>query len=468
VIVIVFDAWSAYDLAMYGYYRETTPNIARLAKRGIVYHNHYAGGNFTTPGTASLMTGVLPWTHRAILPNSEVAEPYVTRNLFSAFPDHYRIAYTHNGWAYTLLRQFHQELDELIARESLLVGSVSTAIQQLLKNDDDIAATSWIRGMEVREEGFAYSLYLSQLYSALQEKKIEDLKPLFPRGIPTTSGSGDAFLLETAVDTLSARLAGIPQPFLGYFHFLPPHYPYRAPAKFVDAFKGDGYQPLEKPIDLFARKLSKNLPAKQREYDEFILYCDEQFGRMFDLLEASGLLENSWVVLTSDHGEMFERGISGHSTHALYEPVVKVPLVIFEPGRTEGLDIREYTSAVDVLPTLAHITGQAAPGWVDGVVMPPFASTDRIPARDIYLVRAVNVPQYAPLSIASIMQVRENYKLHYYLGYPEVRGGEYVKLFDTRADPDEMTDLAKTRPEIAADMLAELKARLKQADAPYL
>ena len=64
VIVFVLDAFSAFDISLYGYQRETTPNIARLAERAVVYHNHYSGGNFTTPGTASLLSGMLPWKHR--------------------------------------------------------------------------------------------------------------------------------------------------------------------------------------------------------------------------------------------------------------------------------------------------------------------------------------------------------------------------------------------------------------------
>ena len=60
VIIIVFDAFSAYNISLYGYGRETTPNITRLAERATVYHNHYAGSNFTTPGTASLLTGTYP------------------------------------------------------------------------------------------------------------------------------------------------------------------------------------------------------------------------------------------------------------------------------------------------------------------------------------------------------------------------------------------------------------------------
>ncbi len=64
-----------------------------------------------------------------------------------------------------------------------------------------------------------------------------------------------------------------------------------------------------------------------------ILYADKEFGRFFDYLDSSGLLDNTWVVLTSDHGEMFERGIDGHDTEVLYEPVIRIPLMIFEPGR---------------------------------------------------------------------------------------------------------------------------------------
>src|ERR1044071_6071176 len=98
VIVVIFDAFSAHDISLYGYARQTTPNIDRLASRAVVYHNHFSGGNFTTPGTASLLTGVLPWTHRALNLNGKVIQPYIEDNIFSAFKDYYRIAYTHNGY----------------------------------------------------------------------------------------------------------------------------------------------------------------------------------------------------------------------------------------------------------------------------------------------------------------------------------------------------------------------------------
>ena len=142
VIVVVFDAFSAYNISLYGYSRDTMPNLARLAQRAIVYHNHSAGSNFTTPGTASLLTGTLPWTHRAMGPNDRVDKSYVGRNFFTAFQDYYRLAYSHNGWANTLLRQLERQMDELVPRTKLFVGSAETFIEGLFGRDDDIATVS--------------------------------------------------------------------------------------------------------------------------------------------------------------------------------------------------------------------------------------------------------------------------------------------------------------------------------------
>jgi len=111
VIVIVFDALSAYHVSLLGYQRETMPNLARLAERAVVYHNHYAGGNYTTPGTASLLTGTHPWTHRAFQHNGTVSESFAKKNIFSVFQTYYRFTYTHNLWADTLLKQLKSEVD---------------------------------------------------------------------------------------------------------------------------------------------------------------------------------------------------------------------------------------------------------------------------------------------------------------------------------------------------------------------
>ena len=82
-----------------------------------------------------------------------------------------------------------------------------------------------------------------------------------------------------------------------------------------------------------------NYPGKRQTYDEFIANLDYEFGRLLDYLEEIGLLGSSYLILTSDHGELFERGHRGHNTPLLFEPLLRVPLVISSPGQEERKDI---------------------------------------------------------------------------------------------------------------------------------
>jgi arylsulfatase A-like enzyme len=469
VIVIVFDALSAYNISLYGYQRETMPNLARLAERAIVYHNHYAGGNFTTPGTASLLTGTLPWTHRAFDLFTKADASFVEKNIFTAFPNHYRLAYTHNTVADTLLTQFEGGMNEHVPLRQLLLAG-DEFLYRLFRNDEDTASVSWVRAMKRKEEGFAYSLFLSRFYEQQREKITQDLRPHFPGGIPNIAAD-DYFLLEDAIDWLGGKLGEAPRPFMGYFHFMPPHRPYLTHSEFYGRFDGDGYYPVVKPPDRSFEKDhdTETLLKVRTKYDEFILYVDREFGRFMDGMEAAGLLENTWVVLTSDHGEMFERGIRGHSTPVLYEPVIRIPLLIFEPGRVDGMDVHTPTSATDVLPTLLHVTGQPRAAWVEGLVLPPFSNLNSSQSRDIYSLRAKKNGKYEPLTIATIALVKEEYKLMYCFGYEQLGvGEERIELYDIKNDPEELNDLSSVKRETTTELLNELKQKLAEVDEPYL
>jgi arylsulfatase A-like enzyme len=470
VIILVFDALSAYNIPLYGYSRMTTPNLARLAQRAIVYHNHFAGSNYTTSGTATLLTGTLPWTNRALNPNSRAADSFANRNLFSAFPDYYRASYTHNPWAYTLLRQFQQHIEQLIPIQRLYQPSYDGLVESLFANDHDIASVSWARDMKL-QGGYSYSLLLSQIYRRLQNNRTAGYRALFPRGLPRqTEALGNDFLLETAIDWISELLTKMPTPFLGYFHFLPPHDPYNTSVEFYNWFKQDGYKPLAKPDDIFATQGFTNVQVDRfrRQYDEYILYVDSQASRFYSALEASGLLENTWLIITSDHGELLERGIAGHTNNTLYQPLVRIPLLVFEPGRMDRLDIQAHTSAVDLLPTLAHLTGRTIPAWTEGTILPPFAASAPEPARSIYAVKATGNDPNTPLQHASIMLVKDRYKLLYYFGYKQPEVKELIQLYDIAADPEEMVNLFPAHQDMASELLHELKSKLSEVNQPYL
>ena len=471
VIIVVFDAFSASDISLYGYRRVTTPNMERLAERAIVYHNHHAGGNFTTPGTSSLLTGTLPWTHRAFAHNAGVMEDFFDRNIFSAFRDYYSLTYTHNPWVTTILKQFRTYIDEYVKRQRLFLNK-DFYVPALFEGDEDIAIVSWQRTMQLTDDNYANSLFLSRLYKTFDEKyiaKFEQLEKRFPRGIPAVSADS-YFLLETAIDWFTEKVPSLPQPFLSYLHFLPPHDPYSPSKEFFGRFKDDNWVPEPKPTDalqFFSNDKFENAPNQRMKYDEYILYVDREFGRLFDYLESSGLLDNTWVILTSDHGETFERGVIGHQTPLLYEPLIHIPLMIFEPGRKTRLDIRTPTSAVDVLPTLLHVTGQQPVDWTEGVVLPPFSGSYSGEDRSIFALEARNNNKYAPLSIATTALVKGQYKLMCFFGYDELMGEDRIELYDLRADPEEMHDLSLSKREATNEMLHELKEKLVEVNRPY-
>jgi arylsulfatase A-like enzyme len=328
---------------------------------------------------------------------------------------------------------------------------------------------AWAREIKKKEFGYAYSLFLSHLYEPLQEKKIEKYLSEFPRGLPYVD-LDSYFRLEDAIDWLEERIRTGPKPFFGYFHMIPPHYPYSPPKEFVGRFGEDGFKPVEKPDDIFQQNRGgNNLLEKRTEYDEFILYVDREFGRLYDYLEKTGVLENTWVILTSDHGEMFERRISGHRTSVLYQPVIHVPLLIFEPGRASRLDVTTPTSAIDVLPTLMHITGHEIPEWAEGKILPPYAPIET--GRNIYALQAWYNGKYAPITYATATLIKDQYKLIYYFGYNQLRKlgkEEFVQLFDLQADPEELSDLSAAQPGLTSDLLAELKTKLDEVNKPYI
>ena len=470
--MVVLDAFSAFDISLYGYQRETTPNLARLAERAVVYHNHYAGGNFTTPGTSSLLSGMLPWKHRQFVHYGEGSEVFIKNNIFRAFENHYRIAYSHNPLANNLLGKLDWggNIDDYVPSKQLFL-TTDGFIADWFRNDEDIASVSWVRIAKKQEEGFAYSLFLPRLYEPYQELKIKNLRPLYPRGIPSVK-SDNYFLLEQAIDWLGALVENVPQPFFSYFHLMPPHAPYKTHRDFNGRFQKDDWKPVPKPLDIFGDRADsryEEIWKRRTSYDEFILYADREFGRFIDNLEKSGLLENTWVILTSDHGEMFERGVQGHFTPLLYQPVIRVPLMIFEPGRKTRTDIYSNTSAVDVLPTLLQVTGQKSAEWTEGKILPPF-DADQNSDRNLYVVEARTNAQYAPITVATTTLVKGQYKLLYFFGYDELGGpgSERIELYDLKTDPEELNDLSSTKRETTTELLNELKQKLAEVNEPYL
>ena len=468
VLIVVFDAMTAKNISLFGYPRETMPHLSRLAEKATVYHHHYAAGPFTTPGTASLLTGTLPWTHRALSHNDTVAESLVYHNIFNAFTGYHSMAYSHNPLVNTLLKQFLVDIDDLIPQMRLFLSG-DRLINRLFRNDDDIGTVAWTRAIKRTETNYSYSLFLSRLYELIQRGSFDQYVNDFPRGIPSTV-EDNFFVLEHGIDWLRDAMLAAPKPFLGYYHFFPPHFPYKTRVDFIDVFKNDGYRPHVKPEHPFAQDRNTGRVNNIRtRYDEFLLYVDAEFHRLYTFMEQTGLLENTWLVFTSDHGELFERGIVGHQTMAMYEAGVKVPLLIFAPGQTTRQDITEKTSAIDLLPTLLSVTGQDVPSWVEGAVLPPFATTIQKEIRQIICLRSKGIKKDDTIFRGSAMLIRGQYKLIYIFGFSsDPESEKSIELYDIETDPEELINLYPAQKSLGDSLLAELLSGLDEADRRYL
>ena len=122
-----------------------------------------------------------------------------------------------------------------------------------------------------------------------------------------------------------------------------------------------------------------------------------------------------------------------------------------------------------MLPTLLHVTGQKGPDWSEGVVLPPFNKEEPDPERSVYVVQAERSEQFGPLTTATLVIKKGDYKLIYYFGYKELGpGGEQIELYNVKDDPEELNDLYQQENGIGQELLNELKTRLKEVNAPYL
>ncbi len=461
IIILVFDAMSARNLSVYGYPRRTTPNFEKFAQRALVYHAHQSAGNYTIPGVSSLLTGCYPWTHRAFNHGAKVANRLAQRNVFKEIGKEYtRYAFGQNSWANIFLNQFAQEIDvhfptrsfgaisPWLTGETLPDGNMGyQALDSFLFSKSDPAASLLI-GLADRLRGYA------------RAQKLKDKK--YPRGLPEVVTASFYYDITKLFDGLQALSAEMEPPFFAYLHLHPPHEPYRPTRDFLQLFKDDGYVPQPKPVHRFVQSpdSDQRLNDGRANYDRFIANLDAEFGRLMETFEAENLFENSYIILTSDHGDMFERGERGHSTALLYDPVIHIPLLISTPGRRERADIYSPTSSVDLLPTLLRLAGKEIPAWSEGRILPGLGREED-PQRAIFSVEAKRNSAFAPLTVASVAMRKGAHKLIHYRGY---EANDSYELYDMENDPEEMNDLYAENDPLANALKEELLSALEDSN----
>ncbi len=445
IIILVFDTLSAYHLSLYGYPRNTSPNFERFAEKANVYHNHHSAANFTTPSTASLLTSTYPWQHRAYTLDGSIRPHVVPNNIFRLLQDkYYTSAFTQNIFADKLLFQFEKYLDSHQASDSL--NFFGSTFYNNLPSEEAISGFRSFDRFLFRRDTPRGSLLSSILYDFTfllrYRLAFRDLTEIYPIGMPGIKSTYAHFELDQVMGGVMSLLEELPAPFFSYIHLMPPHSPYRPTSSFHKMFN-DGWEPQPKERHPLGDGHQTNYPGQRQTYDEFIANLDYEFGRMLDYLEKTGLLDSSYLILTSDHGELFERGHRGHSTPLLFEPLLRVPLVISSPGQEERKDIHTQTSSVDLLPTLLHIAGFPIPGSVEGQILPSQDGSGN-PERNIWALEASSNSTFGPMHETTLALIKGKHKLVYYQGYDNYK--DQYELYNLENDPDELVDRYTSDP----------------------
>lgn len=319
VLWILLDALRSHNLSAYGYDRETTPNLEALAARGTLMANNFAQGLWTAISVPSYMTG----KYFPVL----VHEPAQAMEMLREVPPGERL------------------LPEIM-REN---GYTATMI----------TAHSWFTPRSRLWNAFDEAIYIP------------------PRDKDRVYYAEFEHVNEVVFNWLDKRRDE--RPFFLYVHTLDTHFPHVVDPPF-DKWVDPDYETRQvtekgEPAARYGSRFTREDQEYLRGlYDGSLLYADYHLGKMLEWMETLGLLDNTIVVVSSDHGDMLgEDGTRwGHIAFSS-DWIMKTPLIMAGPGIPEGRRITDLTENADIVPTLVDLLGLQGDIRTDGQSLMPIA-----------------------------------------------------------------------------------------------
>jgi arylsulfatase A-like enzyme len=366
------------DLGCYGAKHIHSPNIDKLAARGLVFERAYCQQAVCNPSRASLLSGCRPDTTR-VMANNTFLRPMMPDVV--TLPQHFK----NNGWtSISLGKVFHHSEKE--------------------PGDDpqSWSEPSWYHGEPYRHWFAKESDDFIKRLKKLPEKE----RPKLIRGPPYEAANEpddsypDAQTVAKAIETLR-RLKSGDRPFFLGVGFVKPHLPFTCPQKYWDMYPAntiklpDNYYPpknVPEPAlhNWYELRTYGGIPATGgipdetalnliRGYRACISFMDVQMGRVLQELDRLGLRDNTIVVFFGDHGyHLGENGIFTKMTN--FELGTHAPLIVSVPGqKTAGKSARALVEFVDIYPTLAELAGLSLPAHLEGTSFAPLLANPAQP-----------------------------------------------------------------------------------------
>ena len=356
VILIVMDTVRADHMSLYGYERDTTPNLRKLAKEATLYTNSIASADMTLPTHASIFTGMYARRHGA----------------------HY------DPWSGMAggrpLSEKFRTLAEILSENSFATAGIVANIAFLTKTHNFA-------------QGYEYYDYRARI-PLLGETKPYYLRNQIRNVLSKYASPSASDLVYRRAEEINSEVFNLidkikqhETPFFFFINYMDAHEPYLPPPPFDALYPGKTnvkftrarYRSLEKSV----MKLERNITEDERDhlisqYDGGISYIDFRIGELIARLKETGKYENSLIIITSDHGEAFgERGLLGHGV-SVYQDQIYVPLLIKYPGQSTGKEVDTFVSSVDLMPTILDLLGLEIPKDVQGIsIIKPKVSQSR-------------------------------------------------------------------------------------------
>ena len=402
------------DIGAFGNTFVKTPNIDRLAKRGVRFDRAYTQFPLCSPSRSSLLTGQRP----------DVTKIYELQTHFrQTLPDIVTLPQlfkNNNYYSARVGKIFHYGVPAQIGTDGL----------------DDPASWNFKinpKGRDKTEESQVKNLTPSRhLGSALAYLATEG----------TDEEHTDGLIANEAIKLLEEKKN---EPFFLAVGFFRPHSPYVAPKKYFDQYPLDKI-PLPKEIEndlddvpeaaLFTKPSHWGLtePERreaQRAYYATISFMDAQVGKLLDALDRLKLADNTIIVFWSDHG--YNVGQHGQwMKQSLFENSARVPLIISVPGGLKGKASGRTVELVDIYPTLAELTGLDPHQQLQGKSLTPLLKNPSA---------AWDKPAYTQVRRDKIFGRSVRTERYRYTEWDEGRAG--VELYDHQTDPNEFKNLAK-------------------------
>jgi arylsulfatase A-like enzyme len=235
------------------------------------------------------------------------------------------------------------------------------------------------------------------------------------------------------------------RPFFLFVNYMDPHAPYVPPAPFDSLYRTRGPRRVHRTKTLLEYRLGKiDRPTYfaylGSQYDGEIACLDRELGKLFDRMKELGIYDSSFVIVTSDHGELLgEHDLLAHVTD-MYEEALRIPLVVKFPfsGR-RGLE-RRPIHLVDILPTVFDWCGLPLPEGLSGS---PYGKPEKPIVGELFKDKSGG-------SVHRVLY-QGPYKLMQY------DGPRAAELYDLKRDPGETRDLGSERSDIVLDLSVQLE-----------